>query len=348
MAEAPPRTLSERSRPLVLFAQVVAALVVLARDIHAPEPDVERALSLDAETADVDFKSAFNPNDKGDLLEVIKDVVAIANSGGGIILFGLTNDGGPSVAALKSIAALDPAKITDAIYKYTDCQFQGFELRKAYKEGRELRAMIVGPTSTPIVFSQTGNYAEPSGKQKNAFMGGTVYFRHGAKSETGNSEDLRGFIERRIESIRSEWLDGIAKVVEAPSGSTIQVLEPGAETGSAAPVRLTSDPAASTLPVGSMDLGWPHRQKEVIAEVNKALAGVKTVNSNHILCVRRAHNIEANGDFCYTQKHVSPKYSHAFVEWIVQQFAADTEFFEKAKQIADERRGVAQIRLPAE
>jgi hypothetical protein len=191
------------------------------------------------------------------------------------------------------------------------------------------------------VFSQTGNYAEPSGRQKHAFVGGTVYFRHGAKSETGNSEDLRQFIERRLEAIRNEWLAGIAKVVEAPTGSVIQVLSPS-EVDSAAGARLTLNPAGRTVPVGSIDLGWPHRQKEVIAEVNKALAGVKVVNANHILCVRRAYDVEAKGEFCYTQRHASPRYTSAFVDWIVQQFRADAGFFEKAKSIADEKRGASQ------
>jgi hypothetical protein len=310
---------------------------VLTSEISGGESAIKTALSLDSETAGVDFKSTFNPNDKREFLEIIKDILAMANSGGGTLLFGLSDGGVPTDADLKGLAALDPAKITDAIYKYTDCQFQAFQLRKLCKDGHEVWGIIVGSASVPIVFSQTGNYAESSGKQKNAFVGGTVYFRHGAKSETGNSEDLRQFIERRLGSVRSEWLDGIAKVVEAPSGSVIQVLPPN-EIDSA-PVRFTSDPAAPSLPVGSIDLGWPHRQKEVIAEVNKALAGAKAINAAHILNVRRAHRIEANGEYCYTQKHVSPKYSRAFVEWIVQQFRADASFFEKAKSIADQKRG---------
>ena len=60
------------------------------------------------------------------------------------------------------------------------------------------------------------------------------------------------------------------------------------------------------------------------------------VNAHHIQYVRRAHNIETNGEFCYIQNHVSPKYSRAFVNWIVDQFNADTNFFEKAKALADQ------------
>ena len=305
-----------------------------------PGHDIEAALKLDAETARVDFKSSFNPEQKGEFLEIIKDVAAMANSGGGIILFGLRNDGSPSGAPLDGVRNLDPAKITDAVYKHTDCQFQDFELRKVSKMGHEVWALIVGSAVVPLVFSQTGNYPDGAGKQKNAFTGGTVYFRHGAKSEVGNSEDLRLFIERRLEIVRREWLDGIAKVVEAPSGSVIQVLEPNA-IHSRAPVTLTSDPAAPSVPVGAIDAGWPYRQKEAVAEVNRMLAGVKIINAAHFLNVRRAHDIDAKGDFCYTQNHVSPKYSRAFVDWIVEQFRADDGFFEKAKVIAEQKRTAA-------
>jgi hypothetical protein len=297
------------------------------------QDELDRALRLGSEAADLDFKSMFNPSDKGEFLEIIKDIVAMANSGGGIILFGVHNDGQPSAADLRGLASFDPAKISDAIYKYTDCQFGGFELCESVKRGHTVWAIGIGPTEIPIVFSQTGNYAESSGKQRNSFLGGTVYFRHGAKSEPGNSEDLRIFIDNRLQSVRSEWLSGIAKVVEAPAGSVIQVVPPTDQ-----PVRLTMDPKAASLPVGSVDVGWPYRQKEVLAEVNKSLSGRKSVNANHVLSVRRAHDVEANGVFCYTQRHVSPKYSQAFVDWIIAQYHADSEFFEKAKVIADHRR----------
>ena len=173
-----------------------------------------------------------------------------------------------------------------------------------------------------------------------------MYFRHGAKSEPGNSEDLRLFIERRLEAIRHEWLGGIAKIVEAPSGSVVQVMPPGSAAGSSAPVRLTADPSAPSLPVGAIDQGWPHRQKEVVAVVNEALAGKKIVNGTHVLYIRRAFNIETNGQFCYTQNHTSPKYSQAFVNWIVEQFNADPDFFDKAKAVADQKRSATANRLP--
>jgi hypothetical protein len=83
--------------------------------------------------------------------------------------------------------------------------------------------MGISAAAMPIVFAATGNY-EVAGKQKNAFQKGTVYFRHGAKSEPGSTDDLRKALEREMDRVRSSWLDGIQKVVTAPPGSSFSVL----------------------------------------------------------------------------------------------------------------------------
>jgi hypothetical protein len=323
---------------------VVGILIMASSPALSPDAPLGSALGLGLESATLEFKSSFNPNDKGAFLEVIKDVVAMANSGGGTVLFGVTDEGSLSGAEMDGISTLDPAKVTDLVYKYTDCQFHGFEVRKLEKNGCEVWAIVVHAVSNPIVFSQTGNYQDPSGKQKNAFAGGTVYFRHGAKSEPGNSDDLRLFVERRVESIRHEWLDGIAKVVEAPSGSVVRIALPGGADDLGTAVRLTTDPSAAAVPVGAIDRGWPYRQKDLVAAVNDALGGKKRVNAAHVLYIRRAFDIDSNGRFCYTQAHASAKYSHAFADWIVEQFNADATFFERAKAVADQKRSVAAHR----
>jgi predicted HTH transcriptional regulator len=52
-----------------------------------PIPDqLATALARTTETADVDFKSAFDATSAGEWLEIIKDIVALANSGGGLLI----------------------------------------------------------------------------------------------------------------------------------------------------------------------------------------------------------------------------------------------------------------------
>src|SRR5262249_4452179 len=124
----------------------------------------------------------------------------------------------------KPIEALDPAVIADKIRKYTDQHFAGFTLSGGTRRGFPVLALNVSGSSIPIVFTSPGTYDVGGGKQKTAFSKGTIYFRHGAKSEPGTSHDLQVAIERELDRIRSSWLDGITRVVTAPVGATISVL----------------------------------------------------------------------------------------------------------------------------
>jgi hypothetical protein len=119
--------------------------------------------------------------------------------------------------------------------------------------------------STPVVFSRPGQYEIGGGKQKTAFSEGTVYFRHGAKGEPDDSDDLRRFVERRIEEIRKSWLDGIVKAVEMPAGSQVQIVTPSTG-GDVRAVRLVNDPSAPAYYRVPIDQTHPYRQKEVAKE----------------------------------------------------------------------------------
>lgn len=304
----------------------------------AHEDWLEEACARSSETADLDFKSALDPALAGDLLELIKDIVAMANSGGGVILVGCNDNGTPISAEITPLAKMDPADLGNQLHKYTDQHFHAFEIVAAEKGETPICAMRIGAAPIPIVFTRVGTYETSHGKQKNVFSVGTVYFRHGAKSEPGTSNDLRAFFDREIERVRRTWLDGIAKVVDAPAGARIAVLPPAGESTShsgALPLRLTNDPDAPPYYAVPIDSTHPYRQKEVVQEVNSRLTERKTINAHDIRCIRRVHSIQEDIKFCYTQKFATARYSQAFVDWIVQQFEDDAFFFEKTKHAFD-------------
>jgi len=297
------------------------------------QTDLETAIDLKTETSSVDYKSGFDINSPADWLEVIKDVVAIANSGGGVVIFGVADDGNASGFDCNALSALDPAMLTDKIYKYTGRQFGAFAFLKSARLEQMLFSIVIQPTDVPIVFSKPGTYSIGEGKQKTAFSAGTIYFRHGAKSEPGNSDDLRTFLENRIEVMRKTWFEGIVKVVEAPLGSHIQIAPPQAGDASATSVRLVNDPAAPAYRQISVDETHPFRQKEVVAEFNGIVEGVKII-PYHVQCVRHVHNVDSNPTFCYRMQHASARYSQAFVDWLVQNYNTNPDFFEEAKRRA--------------
>jgi hypothetical protein len=60
------------------------------------------------ECASLDFRASVDPIAPRDWCESIKDIVAMSNSGGGLILIGVNDDGSPSQANLRPVMALDP------------------------------------------------------------------------------------------------------------------------------------------------------------------------------------------------------------------------------------------------
>lgn len=152
---------------------------------HMPNP-IAAALVADSETSWIEFKESFDPTSGQDWCEIIKDLIAIANSGDGVIVFGLNSKGLPTGDNVAAVFKPDPADITNKIYRYTGFQFSAFTVEKCDKQKTSLVALTVGATSTPVVFERPGTYDIGGGKQKTAFSAGSVYFRHGAKSEPGN------------------------------------------------------------------------------------------------------------------------------------------------------------------
>lgn len=303
---------------------------------------LQQALQRTSESAEVDFKQSFDPTAPGEWLEIIKDVVAMANSGGGVIIVGLSDDGSPSGCDVSDAGDLDPAELTDKIYKYTAVHFHDFEIVCTNKQGFNLVSIQIYRVSAPLAFTKVGNYEISPGKQKNCFSMGTVYFRHGAKSEPCTTDDLRQFIDREVDARKHQWLDGIARIIEAPIGSRVAILPPPSEpTGPAGsvPLRLVSDPSAPSYFALPLDQTHPFRQKEVVREVNQRLAGRKVINGHDLICIRRVHQIQQKIIYCYTQNFASPRYSPAFVDWLIEQYEANDAFFDQARALFDALKG---------
>lgn len=211
---------------------------------------VQKALSAKRESKHVEFKQRFDPSQPGEWCELIKDLAAIANSGGGIIVFGLDSRGVPTDELVEAVTSIDPADIANRVSRYTGQVDFEFEVRELTKHTAKLAAFVIPTVAIPIIFERPGTYDIGGGKQKTAFGVGTVYFRHGAKSEPGTSEDIRRIVERQIEQIRRSWLRGVRKIVQAPQGAQIVALHPTTKEvrqALATNVRAVNDPKATPV-----------------------------------------------------------------------------------------------------
>lgn len=295
---------------------------------------VDSVLASNGESDDVDFKVEFDPESQRDWCELLKDVVAIGNHGGGAILIGVRDDGITVGVSAKVENGLDPATLGDQIKKHTGRHEPGCIVHAVVREGARVIVILVAATTVPIVFAMNGTY-EQGGKQKAAFVEGKVYFRHNSKSEPGTTEDLERAIRREVERHRVEWLGNVRKVTEAPLGSTIAVVAPHAseETGRTVGVRLVNAPDAREIPKWDSDTTHPYRQRELVEEFNHQLGGTHRVTSHDIVCIRRAHDIDANPNFAHKTRFSSRQYSPALVDWAMNQYRQDAKFFSKARAL---------------
>jgi len=294
-----------------------------------------KARTAQRESKYVEFKERFDPSSTGEWCELIKDLVAVANSGGGIVVVGVRNNGSPSGQDVKLVLELDAAKITDKIFKYSGEHFSGFELHDIRRGNRRAAAIVIHAARTPIAFTAQGAYQDDQRKHKSAFARGTVYFRHGAKSEPATTQDLAEFIERRIDAVREAWLGDVRKVIYAPPGAQVEVIRQTSAdpSGGPATIQVTTDPQAPVYGKLDPDKTHPYRQTDLIPVVNRKLPGKKTVNSHDILSVRRAHDIsaETRPEFCHQPRFASAQYSEAFADWLVEQYKKDKSFFDRAR-----------------
>lgn len=294
-----------------------------------------RAAAARRESKLVEFKAQLNPANEGEWLEVTKDIAALANIGGGVIVIGVRDDGSASGADVQSVLALDGANICNKLSSYLGEEFDDFEIEAVMRGESRVAAIVVGSAEeAPLTFVRPGTYPDPQHpeRQKSAFGRG-VYFRHGAKSAPTTRQDLRAFINRRLNIIRDDWLGGIRQVMTAPEGAEIVAIERTEDDEGERAIRITTDENAPLYRIADWDITHPYRQTEMVPEVSGRVPHGVMFNSHDLLSVRRVHNIDETTQpgFVHRPRFGGNQYSDAFVQWLVEQCERDANFFVKAR-----------------
>lgn len=288
--------------------------------------EVSAALAACAESSAIEFKADMDFARCAP--EVVKDIVALANNGGGVIVIGAKDDGSNANTDLALLSKLDPAQITDKVRKYINRDLP-VQMYRVKREGADLIAILVPGVQRPFVMEQAGTYVDPkTGKDRCAFAQGTIYVRHGAKSEPATNEDIARLFDREIDRLRSKWTEGFAQVMAAPEGARLAVVD--AKSAQAPLVVRLADAAAGSGPGEHIDKSHPYGAREVVPAINKRLGG-REISSFDLLCVRTVHRSNERSDFCYVMNKLPTRYSPAFVEWVALQHEANPAFFEEAR-----------------
>ena len=295
---------------------------------------IRRACEGKRESKNLDFKVGFDIDSREGWSEIVKDIVAFANSGGGALVLGAHDDGTPADVDVSPYLNVDPADVTNKVSGYTGYEFDEFEIIEIEKDRKPLALYAVFGVTTPMVFISDGAHLGQGKKRRPAFVKGSVYFRHGAKSAPGTSNDLSSWLERSLETIRSTWLDGIRKVVEAGTVEVAHSIATERQNDAGITTRIGNAPNAPVVRPQNPEEVWPYRESELVRCVLCELPDGTRFNSHDVRSIRHAHGInpENHPQFVFKPHEMSsPQYSEEFMAWIADRFCRDPSFLEDAR-----------------
>jgi hypothetical protein len=194
---------------------------------------------------------------------------------------------------------------------------------------------LINAPDYPLVFEKPGTYAVDKNRQETAFSRGTVYFRHGAKSEAGTTDDLRRFIEKRVREMQQQLVKGMRRVSEAPRGSELLVAPRGSvvtDHGNALAVRITSDKDARDAIQIDKNILFPYRRRELAERPKKELDKGLSLNTYDLQAINHVFDIAEDEYLWWKPQFSSRQYGEAFVTWIVDKIAKNKDFLAKTRR----------------
>lgn len=215
------------------------------------------ALLAEPECERFDAKSQVNPESRKDMLELVGDIVAMANTYGGRILIGNAEN----TISGSHQKLFDRARLDDQVNRFVEPRLGG--IRSSVMENRYVVVEVEKSQVPPHVFKVDGNYQEGN-KHFHVFRRGDVFGRHSSKSERANRSDY----DRWYEEQRQRLFEHVKMVFDAGPDARIQVSEVAG-----APVRIDPN-APDAQPV--YDLLTPEPYRDLQQELVGGLKGWKT------------------------------------------------------------------------
>lgn len=263
---------------------------------------VNERLVFPPEDAEVEYKECAPGSSKELKVDLVKEVVAMANSGGGSIVLGISDHG--------ALVGVDSLILTEASLRDTLSRYIGsakIDLRVINREYHEKKIQIVeveGVRSL-IIFEKPGTYPVPGTKnqQNTAFSVGTIYCRNGSKSEPASNRFVESFIRRERQDESEAVISRLLKAARVPEGKHLVVTELAPEQ--VAGVRL--DEHGVPIDPRAYDQIYPFRQKELIQELRRR--GIQC-NSYDIQCMKRVFDLESDVSLTHQNDHASRKYTN--------------------------------------
>ena len=177
-----------------------------------------------------DFKIAFDTSDPTALLELVKDIVAFANSDGGEIVLGRDETHAPGLPA-EAAEALDSSRVGDAVDKHAE---KGLIHVSHGKErlpnGNMLVTLTVEASPYPVVIGKDATVAGSGKIQQTILRRGDLWVRHGSRTERVAQADMREMIDQAYQKGLDRLLSAAQVVREAGPARSIELRTREGET----------------------------------------------------------------------------------------------------------------------
>lgn len=213
---------------------------------------------MSGEGRNSDFKLDFDPSNGKGKTNLVKDIVAMANAGGGQLILGRDETSSPGLTP-NALKALDSAKVLDYVEKYVEKGL--IHIRhdiQPVKGERAVLTIAVDPADYPVVMRKDGTWAD-MGSSGPLFYRGDVWIRHGSKTERMSQADVRHFIQGAYNKGLDRVLSAAQVVKRAGPESS---LEFRAESGEV--IRSPKDLLSLALSRRSLNLPYLLSGKELL------------------------------------------------------------------------------------
>jgi len=226
----------------------------LNSDNPLSEMAIEALLGHKEEDLYVDYKEFFDVEDEKHWLGMTTDVMAFANTRGGYLVFGVSDQTFDIVGLPRELVGplTNTNMIMQKLNRYVLPPFSSLRSRKHRTlAGQDVVVMHIPESKGRThVFVKDVSYAYPSGKTKQWIHAGAIFIRRSATNHVVEPDDIEFIINRRIEHYKESVLDKISRVIEAPPEHQVLVFDPRPKHGEGNTYVISDSPEA--IPVKGM------------------------------------------------------------------------------------------------
>ncbi|MCY4056125.1 MAG: ATP-binding protein [Cyanobacteria bacterium MAG CAR4_bin_6] len=172
------------------------------------------------ESLDVEVKNWLNGfQENGDKAKLAKEIIALANSGGGLIFIGFEDQGDVILPEIKpavgELEAFTQDAIAEIVQRYVSppCQCRVEMVSRKGSENQHPVIIVPGEHRTPL-------FAAKGSRDGRSLASGKVYIRRpgGYSEEARTQDDWEKLIDRLVKARQGDMLDSIREILSPSSG----------------------------------------------------------------------------------------------------------------------------------